>query len=80
MVKYENHCVCCEKPCIHGACHHYKVKVCYCDNCREPAAYEYDGKHYCRDCLEEELDIEFRALSIQEKIKALVLEDEITEV
>ena len=80
MMREENHCVCGGNSCTHDACPYYSVKVYYCDNCKEPAAYEYDGKHYCSDCLEEELDVEFGKWSVRDKIEALGYEDEITEV
>lgn len=82
MVRYEKCNTPCpeEMPCIHGACSYYRVRAYYCDNCREPAAYEYEGRHYCMDCLEEELDVEFDRLSVWEKVEALALEDQVTEL
>lgn len=82
MVKYERCNTPCHKemPCTHDACPNYRVKAYYCDCCREPAAYERDGKHYCSDCLEEELEAEFGKRSVREKIEALGYKDEITEV
>lgn len=84
MVRYEQCSTPCpvEMPCIHDACPYYRVEVCYCDQCKGliPASYEYEGKHYCGDCLDDELDNEFRSLSVEEKIEALMLEDEIRSV
>jgi hypothetical protein len=55
MIKYENHCVDCGKPCLGNACPYRNVPVCYCDNCNDelPAdgAYEFDGEDLCEDCL-----------------------------
>ena len=83
MMKYESDCVCCGLPCKYELCPHYRVKAYYCDKCKDdtPAEYEYDGTHYCKDCLESKLDVRFmRVLSVSEKIEALGLEDEIREV
>lgn len=84
MTKIESACVDCptEMGCLYEGCPHYKVKAYYCDKCKDdtPADYKYDGKHYCKDCLEKELDNEFSGLSVSEKIDMLALDDEITEV
>lgn len=82
MIKIENHCVGCDKPCLHDACPYHRVEVAYCDHCKDntPAKYKFDGWHYCEDCLHKKLNAEFGKLSISEKIDMLALDDEITEV
>ena len=82
MTRVENHCEHCGKHCIHEACPNYSVKCYYCDNCKDdtPAVCEFDGTHYCKHCLEKELDTQFCALPIEDKIELLALDDEITEV
>lgn len=82
MVKYENHCVCCEKPRIYDACPNYSVPVYYCDRCKDDtfAVAEWDGEHFCEDCLSGELEHSFRMMSIEGMIEALGLEDEIRSV
>ena len=83
MIMIENQCVGCEKPCLHEACPYYSVEVHYCDHCKgyTPALYRYNGWDYCKDCLSDELDYQFCGrLSVEEKIEALGLEDEIEEV
>ena len=52
MIRIENHCVCCEKPCIYEACPYYRTEVHYCDKC---GVYTDEGE-LCRDCAEKEVD------------------------
>ena len=83
MMKYESRCVHCDKPpCLRNSCPNYRVKAYYCDHCKNdtPAVYEFDGTHYCKDCLEKELDVQLCALPIEDKIELLVLDDEIMKV
>lgn len=82
MMKYESDCVCCGLPCKYELCPHYRVKAYYCDKCKDdtPAEYEYDGTHYCKECLHKELNAEFGKLSVSEKIDMLALDDEIREI
>lgn len=82
MIRIENHCVCCEKPCIYDACPYYRVEAHYCDHCKgyTPAVYRLDGWDYCRDCLIKKLNTDFNRLPVEYKIEALGLEDEIEEV
>ncbi len=54
MVRYENECVDCGKPCIKTACENYRVKRLYCDECDEEVTelYEYAAyEELCADCL-----------------------------
>lgn len=57
MVKYENHCCDCGKPCIREACPYYRVAVHYCDNpkCREvlDEIFDVDDGEYCEECLKD---------------------------
>ena len=82
MIRLENNCVGCEKACIYDACPYYREEVHCCDRCNgyTTAVYRYEGWDYCKDCLSEELDYQFGRLSVEEKIEALMLEDEIEEV
>ena len=50
MMRIENHCVGCEKPCIHDACPYYSVECHYCDKCGEPAEICTDDGDFCREC------------------------------
>lgn len=55
MKKIENHCVCCDIPCID--CGRKRVPVFYCDKCdpkcEEPLeeVYESEGEELCESCL-----------------------------
>lgn len=55
MVKIENHCVCCDIPCID--CGRKRVPVYYCDKCdpkcEEPLEEVYDDgeQELCEACL-----------------------------
>lgn len=53
MIKYENHCYCCDLPCMD--CGRKHVAVGYCDVCKDEAEklYEYAGKEMCEDCMKE---------------------------
>lgn len=54
-----------EMPCIGEACQYHSMEYCYCDVCLEkhngenPASYEWDGDHYCEDCLNDFLNMYF---------------------
>ena len=61
MVRYENECIQCGKPCIGHACRYYRVPHYYCDMCGEEtdpyelksgtiAGCEYED--LCEDCYE----------------------------
>jgi hypothetical protein len=55
MIKYENHCVGCER-CQGSSCRNRRVPVCYCDKCGyeiEGDIYDVDGQDLCEDCLKE---------------------------
>ncbi len=55
MMKIENHCNCCDLPCID--CGRKHVEVYYCDKCdpkcEEPLeeVYESEGEELCEACL-----------------------------
>ena len=54
MVKVENHCVDCGKPCLGSSCPYSSVKVYYCDECKTEITddvYNVDGDDLCEDCL-----------------------------
>lgn len=57
MVKIENHCVDCGKPCLGSSCPYNKAKVYYCDHCQEElphdGIYVLDGEELCEDCLKD---------------------------
>ena len=53
MVKYENHCVSCDLPCLGDSCPKRRVPVTYCDKCGnecEEHFYSVDGEDLCEDC------------------------------
>lgn len=48
----ENHCVCCDLPCIN--CGRRNVEVIYCDDCENSeceAMFNYNGRELCYDCV-----------------------------
>lgn len=56
MKVYENECCDCATygyPCIGNACSQLKVLHIICDDCGDEMddMYEYNGSHYCTDCL-----------------------------
>ena len=55
MIKIENHCNCCDLPCVNCGLKH--VPVYYCDECgyeiEDDGVYEVDGDDLCEDCLKE---------------------------
>jgi hypothetical protein len=60
MMKIENHCNCCDLPCID--CGRKRVEVYYCDKCGEELVedvYEDEDKHYCDQCLLDKYRKEF---------------------
>lgn len=68
----ENHCVCCELPCLGMSCPLTHVAVYYCDICRkEGADYMIEGTDYCKDCAEKHIQENFDELSIYEKADLL---------
>ena len=60
MTKYEDDCIGCPKEmgCIGNSCPYMNVPHQYCDICKEETdeLWEHDGKEYCFECLQEELD------------------------
>lgn len=53
-VRYENECVGCPKEmgCLGVACRYMNVPYYSCDQCGDEGdIYEYEGQHYCADCL-----------------------------
>ena len=51
MIRYENECVDCGKPCVSN-CRFKNVPHFYCDKCDEEAElYEFDGEQLCESCL-----------------------------
>lgn len=64
MVRYENECVGCPKEmgCIGSSCRYRNVPYYICDCCGADEEYdgvdiyEFDGKHYCSDCLIEQFE------------------------
>jgi len=54
MVRYENECVDCGKPCLGTACPNRRVKRLYCDDCGCEAEELFELNDYdelCADCL-----------------------------
>ena len=47
MIRIENHCVCCELPCIYDACPYYRVEVHYCGSCGKACTGEAE---LCEEC------------------------------
>lgn len=76
MIKEESECVGCALPCIHDSCPYYRVQLHYCDSCGEPADIETDGKDYCYDCAEKDINEELLALPFSEKCVLLGIEIE----
>ena len=58
MVKFENNCIDCGKPCF-SSCPYKRVPHFYCDDCgsevNEGELYEYGGEELCLDCIEKKL-------------------------
>lgn len=54
-VRYENDCCGCATdsyPCLGSACPNRNVPYYSCDQCGDEGdIYEYEGQHYCADCL-----------------------------
>lgn len=80
MMKEESRCVHCHKElgCIREACPNFRVKCYYCDACLEkhggenPASYEWDGDHFCEDCLNDHLNEYFNDnYSLNDMIKTM---------
>lgn len=75
MIVKENQCVDCGFPCIGTACRYKDVSVCYCDGCEdELAEYEFDGEHWCEDCLKSYLLSAFKDMTVLEQAEALNLD------
>jgi hypothetical protein len=57
MIVYENDCVGCptEMGCLGESCPKMNVPYYYCDKCNGDAEYEYVDKHYCLECLLDEI-------------------------
>ena len=65
MVKYENDCVDCGKPCLGDNCKYRNVKHLYCDECKDEVSKLYvyiDGRQLCRECCIEELFYELEVI------------------
>ena len=60
MVKFENDCVDCGKPCF-SSCPYLKVPHFYCNKCGTEVAegelYEFAGEEMCLDCIKDELPV-----------------------
>lgn len=75
MIKYENHCIGCQLPCIYTSCPHYSVEVHYCDKCKKKEAIcIIDGDDYCDEHAEEYMQDILNEMSLQEKADVLSLE------
>ena len=73
MVVFENHCVCCDLPCVN--CGLGSVKVHKCDRCNSNnATAEFDGEELCRDCAVEMMRRAFEDLTVEEMAAALEIE------
>ena len=60
MVKYENECVDCGKPCLGTACPNRRVKHLYCDYCNQEVNTLYEFGQYdeiCGECLLKEFEV-----------------------
>lgn len=58
MIKTENECVSCGKPCLGTACPYMNVTRFYCDECgSEETLYDVDGDQLCLDCLLKNFEI-----------------------
>lgn len=59
MIYYENECVGCGLPCLHGLCPHYRVKHFQCDFCKteDVKLYDYNGWQICEECLLGKFDV-----------------------
>lgn len=57
MLRYENECVDCGRPCLGRTCQYRNVPHIYCDGCggEESEMFAYDGEDYCRDCIIDKL-------------------------
>ena len=55
MIEYVSDCVDCGKPCIGGACSHYRVKLLICDKCNDEVdkLWVVDDEQVCEHCLKE---------------------------
>lgn len=53
MIKYEDECVDCGKPCLGRVCPNLNVKHLYCDRCgaEEDSLWKYEGEELCKDCI-----------------------------
>lgn len=71
MIRYESRCVNCDLFCLRENCPYYRVKIHYCDKCKEEADCVLDGDDYCEDCAEEYLTSFFKELSLKEKSETL---------
>jgi hypothetical protein len=60
MVRFENDCVDCGKPCF-SSCPYLRVAHFYCDKCGsevdEDELYEFAGEEMCLDCIKDELPV-----------------------
>ena len=50
MIKIENNCYCCPRPCAGCGRNHMEVRICD-DCCDSYAEYIVDGDDLCEDCL-----------------------------
>lgn len=60
MVKFENDCVDCGKPCF-SSCKYKNVPHFYCNKCGsevdEGELFEFAGEEMCLDCIKDELPV-----------------------
>ena len=54
MIKIENNCYGCQRPCV--GCGRSHMEVCICDDCCDQyAEYRLDGDDLCEDCIKKRL-------------------------
>ena len=52
VIKIEDDCVDCGKPCLGSGCPYHNVQHYYCDECEEEVQlYNYEGKQLCAECI-----------------------------
>ena len=57
MIRHENECVECGKPCLGRSCPYLRVRHLYCDRCMRDVdtLYVIDEEELCKDCAAEVL-------------------------
>lgn len=60
MIEVLNECVDCGQPCMGSECPYRNVVRITCDKCgeEEEEIFHYDGKHFCIECIKEDLGLE----------------------